>query len=1068
MTIEQYIAEINTLDKTGKAKEHSYRPALQQLISTMLPNVIVINDGARIECGAPDFQVIEKANRLPVFYVETKPMGDTDLDGKTHNKEQFDRYKKSLSYVIFTDYLEFHFYIDEQPVEKITLIERRDNTLFLKKDNQPRFESLMSSFGTATPTPLHSATALAEHMAEKARLLESVIYQTIERAFKSRQQYDEDEDNEEIEPSEDLVDLYEAFKSVLNEGLNTRVFADLYAQTVTYGLFAARLQNNDDYKEFSRLTAGIFIPKTYPLLRQIFQSLTSSYIDDSFAWIIDDLVALFRITDVKRLLESYYNSTHRNDPMIRFYEDFLHAYDPQKKDICGVYYTPEQVVSFMVRSVDEILQSQFDLPWGLADYSTIEHEVVDTKAHDPNSPDGFKRKMREFHRVQILDPATGTGTFLAEIVKVIYSKFQNQPAMWQPYVDSALFPRLNGFEFMMAPYSIAHIKLDLLLAETGYKHTGKKRLNIYLADSLKEPSSNPVTTNFAYKLSREIKKADRIKRDKPIMVMVGNPPYNGESINKGEWIMKKLEQYKREPGLNYNIKDTKWVNDDYVKFIRLAQNYIERGGKGVVAYINPHGYLDNPTFRGMRYELLKAFDEIRIINLHGNSKKKERCPDGSKDENVFNILQGVCINIFIKTGQKQEGELAKVFYADVWGKKRKKLDFLKVSTIKDLQFTEVRPKAPRYYFVPMDYSREEEFFSGLNLAETFGVGGVGMCTKRDSIAYQHTSRAMKDVLYDFKDMSESDVKQKYGIKKESGDQKVAFAQKNIQQYGVKDEYIHVAMYRPFDKRYTYLTNKSNGFIVRPVYDIMHHFVDTDNLGLIIGQQGQVVGDMPWNLAFITDCITDLNVFYRGGGYVYPLYVTEQISDKMEVRLNIKPAVLKEIEKRLGKSVEPHELLYYIYAILHSNYYREIYKPYLDYNFPHIPFPQKDTYPELANLGKQLVNLHLMHQSSSWAVEATYHGEGDNKVAAFLFEKDAIQKEIGKVKINETQYFDHISEIAYNFHVGGYQPLQKWLKDRKGEILDIEGIRHYQEIVYAITETLRLMNEIDKIYQQQRK
>ena len=1068
MTIEQYIAELNTLNKTGKAKEHSYRPALQQLISTMLPNVIVINDGARIACGAPDFQVIEKANRLPVFYVETKLMGDTDLDGKTHNKAQFDRYKKSLSYVIFTDYLEFHFYRDEQLVEKVTLIEKKDNNLFLREDNQPRFESLMSAFGTATPAPLHSATTLAEHMAEKARLLEGVIYQTIERAFKSRQQYDEDEENEEIEPSEDLVDLYEAFKSVLNEGLNTRVFADLYAQTVTYGLFAARLQNNDDYKEFSRLTAGIFIPKTYPLLRQIFQSLTSSYIDDSFAWIIDDLVALFRITDVKGLLESYYNSTHRNDPMIRFYEDFLHAYDPKKKDICGVYYTPEQVVSFMVRSVDEILQSQFDLPWGLADRSTIEHEIVDTKTHDPNSPDGFKRKKREFYRVQILDPATGTGTFLAEIVKVIYSKFQNQPAMWQPYVDSALFPRINGFEFMMAPYSIAHIKLDLLLAETGYQHTGKKRLNIYLADSLKEPNSNPITTNFAYKLSREIKKADRIKREKPILVMVGNPRYNGESLIKGEWIMKKLEQYKREPGLNFNIKDTKWVNDDYVKFIRLAQNYIERGGKGVVAYINPHGYLDNPTFRGMRYELLKAFDEIRIVNLHGNSKKKEHCPDGSKDENVFNILQGVCINIFIKTGQKQEGELAKVFYADVWGKKREKLDFLKASTIKDLQFTEVIPKAPRYYFVPMDFSREEEFFSGINLSEMFKVGGVGMCTKRDNLAYQYTKPALREVLYDFKEKEEAEVKKKYNIRKESRDQKVVLAQKHVKTMGVKDEYIQPALYRPFDQRYTYFTNKSKGFIAYPVYETMHHFIDTDNIGLIIGQQGQVVGAMPWNLAFITDSIADLNVFYRGGGYVYPLYVTEQISDKMEVRLNIKPAVLKEIEKRLGKSVEPHELLYYIYAILHSNYYREIYKPYLDYNFPHIPFPQKDTYQELANLGKQLVNLHLMHQSSSWAVEATYHGEGDNKVAAFLFEKDAIQKEIGKVKINETQYFDHISEIAYNFHVGGYQPLQKWLKDRKGEILDIEGIRHYQEIVYAITETLRLMNEIDKIYQQQRK
>ena len=1063
MTIEQYFSEICQVHQTGIAKEHSYRLALQQLISTTLPGMIVVNDAARMECGAPDFQVIEKANRLPVFYVETKQPGAGDLDGKKQNKEQFDRYKKSLSYVIFTDFLEFHFYIDGQPAETIVLIEKQGDEFLLKEENLPRFESQISAFDTATPTPVYSATALAERMAAKARLLENVIFQTIERAFKKRRYYDEDEDSEEIEPSEDLIDLYEAFRSVLMDGLNTKIFADLYAQTVTYGLFAARLQDNGEYKEFSRLTAGIFIPKTYPLLRQIFQSLASSYVDESFAWIIDDLVSLFRVTDVKRLLETYYNSTRRNDPMIRFYEDFLKAYDPTKKDICGVYYTPEQVVDFMVKSVDEILQSHFDLPWGLADHSTIKHTVVDVKHPDPDTPDGFGRKERKFHRVQILDPATGTGTFLAEIVKVIYSKFQNQPGIWQGYVEDALFPRLNGFEFMMAPYSIAHIKLDLLLAETGYKHTGKKRLNIYLADSLKEPSKNPVTTNFAYKLSREIKKADRIKRDKPIMVMVGNPPYNGESINKGEWIMQKLEQYKREPGKTYNIEDTKWVNDDYVKFIRLAQNYIERGGSGIVAYINPHGYLDSPTFRGMRYELLKAFDEIRIVNLHGNSKKKECQPDGSKDENVFNIMQGVCINIFIKTGQKQEGELAKVYYADVWGKKRQKLDFLKASSTSDLQFTEVTPKTPRYYFVPMDYTKEEEFFSGINLSELFEVGGVGMRTHRDNIAYQYTELALKEVLFDFKDKTEAEVKQKYHIQKESRDQKVSFAQKHIKTSGIKDCYIHPAIYRPFDIRYTYFTNKSKGFIAYPVYETMHHFVDTDNLGLIIGQQGQVVGNMPWSLAFITDSITDLNVFYRGGGYVYPLYVTEQVGQEMQVRLNIKPTILTEIETRLEETVNPQELLHYIYAVLYSNNYRTAFRPQLNYNFPHVPYPRKGTYHELAALGKQLADLHLMRQPDKWEGQAIYRGQGDGVVRAYNFEESKEQGGYGRVAFNDTQYFDNVPKAAYDFYIGGYQPLQKWLKDRIGQKLTFEDTLHYVRMVYAITETIHIMEQIDNIY-----
>ncbi len=1064
MTIEQYISDINKLYQTGLAKEHSYRSALQQLIEGMLPNIIVVNDGARIECGAPDFQIIEKSNRLPVSYVETKLIGDSDLDGKKHNKEQFNRYKRSLGTIVFTDYLKFHLYKDGELSDIIVLAEIKDESIELVNENIERFEHLIHSLGTAEPSPVRSASLLAERMAAKARLLEHVIYQSIEYAFKQRKRFEEeDEEDENFEQYEDLVDLYEAFKSVLIDSLNTKVFADLYAQTVTYGLFAARLQDNGEYKEFSRLSAGVFIPKTYPLLKQIFQSLASSYVDDSFAWIIDDLVALFRVTDVKKLLESYYNSMRRNDPMIRFYEDFLHAYDPKKKDICGVYYTPEQVVDFMVNSVDEILKHDFELSMGLADHSRIKHEIIDTKRSDPNTPDGLGRKTKEYHRVQILDPATGTGTFLTEIVKTIHANFKNQPALWQKYVEDELFPRLNGFEFMMAPYSIAHIKLDLLLSETGFRHTGNKRLNIYLADSLKAPNDSPINTNFAYKLSREIKKADRIKRNKPIMVMIGNPPYNGESVNKGEWIMDKLELYKKEPGFSHNIEDTKWVNDDYVKFIRLAQNYIERGGTGIVAYINPHGYLDNPTFRGMRYELLKAFDEIRIINLHGNAKKKEQCPDGGKDENVFNIQQGVCINIFIKTGKKSADELGKVYYGDVWGKKREKLDFLKNSTITDLQFVELTPKSPRYYFVPMDYSREDEFFSGMNLAEIFDVGGVGMCSKRDNIAYQDSKHAIKDILFDFNEMSEEDLKHKYNIQKESIDQKVTLAQAHVKAFGVKDQYIQPATYRPFDRRYTYFTKKSRGFIARPVYEVMHNFVDTPNIGLIVGQQGQVVGDIPWNLAFVTDSIVDLNVFYRGGGYVYPLYVTEKIGDKLDVRVNIKPDILQKVKDYIDGEVDPKEFISYIYAILYSNNYRKKFKPYLNYNFPHIPYPDKSTYAELVKLGQKLMKLHLMTHLDDCTQDVMFCGEGDGIIDFYHYECIDSCSNIGKVWINKQQCFANVPREAYDFYIGGYQPLQKWFKDRKGRNLDFKDILHYQRMVYSIIQTIELMKQIDKYY-----
>ena len=556
-------------------------------------------------------------------------------------------------------------------------------------------------------------------MASKARLLAA----TISAAF---DETDENYDNAQ------LWDMYSTFRRVLLHDITPADFADIYAQTIAYGMFAARL-HDDTPDTFSRMEAATLIPKTNPFLRNIFQNIAGYDLDPRISWIVDDLASTFRATDMKRIMQGYGHTGRKDDPMIHFYEDFLSAYDPRQRKAKGVWYTPQPIVRFIVRAIDSLLISDFGLPLGLADYSTVEREVVSEQY--TKGKRGEKATYRKkFHRVQLLDPATGTGTFLAEAVSCIYSKFSGMEGMWQSYVEEHLLPRLNGFELLMASYAVAHLKLDILLSGTGYTHRHDSRLRIYLTNSLEE--CHPDTGSlFAQWLSSEANEANRIKRDTPVMVMLGNPPYNGESKNKGEWIMHLMEDYKKEPGGKEQLKERnpKWLNDDYVKFIRMAQHFIEKTGEGIIAFINPHGYLDNPTFRGMRWNLLRTFDAIYTIDLHGNSKKKETAPDGSKDENVFDIMQGVSINIFVRTGRKANGAMGRILHYDLYGKRQDKYNFLSEHSMSDIPFTELYPREPMYFFVPKDFSIEKEYYKGFSIKDIFIANSIH---KQDSVRNQ--------------------------------------------------------------------------------------------------------------------------------------------------------------------------------------------------------------------------------------------------------------------------------------------------------------------------------------------
>ena len=623
-SIDHYVNNISTLYNQGNATEHSYRGDLQQLIESLAPEVRATNEPKRQSCGAPDYILTKKD--IPVGFIEAKDVGDKDLEGKKKsvNKEQFDRYKASLNNLIFTDYIDFHLYNDGEFITKIAIAEITEKGVIALPQNFARFENLIKDFCVHVGQTIKSSKKLAEMMAGKARLLSDII----EKSLTS------DEENQE---NSTLKEQMLAFKQILIHDITPQSFADVYAQTIAYGMFAARL-HDPTLDNFSRQEAAELIPKSNPFLRKLFGYIAGPDIDDRIKWVVENLSEIFLACNVEDILKNYGKSTKMEDPIIHFYETFLSEYDPKLRKARGVWYTPKPVVNFIVRAVDDILKTEFELPQGLADTSKASIKV-DVQG---------KKVAKEVHRVQILDPATGTGTFLAETIRTIYTKFKGQQGIWSNYVETHLLPRLNGFELLMASYAMAHLKLDLLLTETGFKPTSDQRFRVYLTNSL-EKHHQDTGTLFANWLSTEANEANHIKRDTPVMCVIGNPPYAVSSTNKNDWIQDLISDYKK------NLNERKInLDDDYIKFIRYGQHYIDKNGSGVLAYISNNSFIDGITHRQMRKHLLETFDKIYILDLHGNAKKKEVCPDGSPDQNVFDIMQGVSINIFIKTNKKRK------------------------------------------------------------------------------------------------------------------------------------------------------------------------------------------------------------------------------------------------------------------------------------------------------------------------------------------------------------------------------------------------------------------------------
>ena len=1036
-TINTYL---NTLGKTYSATEHSHRPALTTLLGEMIPDAQATNEPRRIECGAPDFVIHRK--EIPFGYVETKNIG-ANLDDAAH-RAQIKRYSEALDNLIFTDYLTFRLIREGAIVAEVCIGELRGDKIKPLPQNFDAFADLLKSFSDYQGLTISTADELANRMAHKARMLARVIAKAIA--------------TNEGEKKDDLRAQLEVFRKHLIHEIQPAEFADIYAQTIAYGMFAARLHDPTP-RTFTREQAAKLIPKANPFLRKFFQHIAGYDLDDRIVWVVDDLADLFCAADVGELMKDYGRQTERTDPFIHFYETFLGAYDPAKRKSRGVYYTPEPVVDFIVCAVDDILRNQFGLQDGIAAHNKI-----------TVPPTSQNTEPREIHKVQILDPATGTGTFLAAIVKHISEKYYaNQKGAWQGYVNEHLIPRLNGFELLMAAYAMAHIKLDMVLSDSGcvIDERGEERLRVFLTNALEE--QHPDTDSLlAIWLSEEAEEANKIKRETPVMVVIGNPPYAVGSSNKGDWIQNLIADYKK------NLNERKLnLDDDYIKFIRYGEHLVERTGEGILAYISNNSFLDGVTHRQMRKHLLETFDEIYIVDLHGNARKKEVAPDGSKDENVFDIMQGVSINLFVKTGAKKAGALARVSHCDLYGVRESKYRFLNDHDINEVDFQELALQEPYYFFVPKDWANKDEYDKGFGITEVFPMYNSGIQTKRDKLTIAFSKDEIGNVKNDMLNLDEIEIRQKYKLPQDGRDWTVAQAKQDIAN---NTPQITPFLYRPFDIRRTLYTGKTKGFIAYPRHKTMRHFIVGDNVGLIFNRNNPV---RKTGLTFVATHITDLRTWSAPGSegtdYAAPLYIypddTQKTVDGKTVREpNLDADIVKTIADTIGlrfviekqndaKTFAPIDLLDYIYAVLHSPAYREKYIEFLKIDFPRVPYPtDKTQFRKLAKLGGQLRELHLLQTDLPLITE--YNHSGDNTVDKVNWQ--LTDNKLGEVHINKNQRFEKVPATAWNFYIGGYQPAQKWLKDRKGIALTADDIRHWQKIIVALSETEKLMAAIDSI------
>ncbi|HUM79922.1 MAG TPA: N-6 DNA methylase [Candidatus Saccharicenans sp.] len=1037
--LKNYLKKITEIAIRGDDREESYYSTLESVLleyvnSTSRSHIKVTMLPKKTEAGNPDFRLWDGTQHI-IGYIEAKAPTKTNLDD-IEDTEQLRRYLHTFPNLILTNFFEFRFYrngtlIDSVQIAKPFIIFKLKKTPPV--ENEQKFFELLEKFLSFSIPKVYDARTLAVELAKRTRFLrQEVVAQELQE--------------EDSEAAGILSGFFEAFRKYLIAGLTPEEFADLYSQTITYGLFAARTRSENS---FNRKLAYDYIPQTIGILKDIFQFISLGKLPPQMEWIIDDISEVLAVTDVKKILHDYFYEGKGSDPIVHFYETFLAEYDPKTREKRGVYYTPEPVVSYIVRSLNFILRKYFDRPDGLASQT-----------------------------VTVLDPAAGTLTFLAEAAKLAVKEFVARygDGAKAEFIRDHILKNFYAFELMMAPYAVGHLKMSFLLEEIGYKLQKDERFKLYLTNTLEMEELAQSSFPGMASLSEESHLAGKVKKETPILVIMGNPPYSGHSANKGKWITDLLKEsyvspdghkdegYYRVDGQPLGEKNPKWLQDDYVKFIRFAQWKIDQMGEGVIGFITNHSYLDNPTFRGMRQSLMRSFNEIYVLDLHGNSLKKERCPDGGKDENVFDIMQGVAIVLFIKKKGEKQG--SKVYHSELWGLRENKYEWLRRNDISTTQWTEIFPKYEFYLFIPRDEMLLKKYDTFLKINNIFPVNSVGIVTARDNLTIKWSPEEVWTTILNFSRMDPELARQAYNLGKDARDWKVELAQKDLIESGLDKRKIVPILYRPFDIRYTYYTGMSRGFICRPRPEVMKHMM-RENLGLITVRQ---VAEGVFNHAFVGNSIIEsrITLSNKGIGFIFPLYFYHS-SDKKDLFIkdeeigkrepNISPKVLQALSEAYKKQPSPEEIFYYIYAVLYSNVYRQKYAEFLKMDFPRVPFTKNyRLFSKMASYGNELVELHLLKSPELELPSVKFQGVGDNQVEVVRYENN-------RVYINKSQYFESVPENIWQYQIGGYQVCEKWLKERKERKLSLEDIKHYCKMVAALEKTIAIQNKIDEIYSQ---
>lgn len=1118
MTVtDAYLNNLQSTLAAGDSTEHSHRPALKAWLEALKGGIVATNEPRRVAAGAPDFNIgLNRSHgHLSIGKVEAKDIGvdleAIELDSNrasplTSNGEQLKRYRGAFDNLLLTDYVEFKWFRHGELVQSAKLAHA--SGLDITGTGDPaRAIQIVLDFLDQRPLPIRSARQLAERMARMTDLLQEVVLRSLLAT----------------DPSEELAELYKAFGEVLVPGITESQFADLFSQTLSYGLFAARVRHHPDNGPFQRTSAATEIPRTNPFLRKLFQLAAGPHLEDEpFVGLVDDLAQLLDDADMPRILKDF--GTHvRKDPIVHFYETFLAAYDPKLRDVRGVYYTPEPVVRFIVHSIDNILIDTFGISSGFADTS----------------------KRAGVHRVLVLDPACGTGTFLYSVVDLVRARIGSvAPGAWSEYVRQELLPRLFGFELMMAPYAVAHLKMGMQLAgldlpeaeraSLTYDFATDQRTNIYLTNTL-DPGTHHPTLPFATFLSTEANEANAVKTEKPIMVVIGNPPYQGSSWNSSwrlesrssnegrrstrrtnaqqdkvaqrlrrvpSYIGTLLQAYFEIQGEPLGERNSKWLQDDYVKFIRFGQDRIDHTGQGVLGFVTNHTYLDAPTFRGMRENLLRSFDDIFILNLHGNQRRRERSPDGTVDENVFDqIMQGVAIAIFVKNSSSSEH--AKVHYAERWGRRDDKYSWLEANTTNSTEWIDFVPEEPFFGFRPEDSDIRAEWNLGRSLPEIFPVYTTGIVTSRDSLVIDTDLARLKARIDDFIDPTTADetVRTRYfpGSPRTRADGKIILSgdteswlmgdrRREIYADADRGSAFRKITYRPFDDRFIFYHEDA---IERPRMDVMRHMVDVNNIGLVSARSNKSSSQDQF---FVSRNITEAKTGESTTQSVlFPLWVKKYPSGELpfmdaaggaEIASNIDHSIRLVLESNLGlkwcnepmgdltSTFGAEDVLAYVYAIVQSRAYRSRYLTFLSREYARIPFTRSvELFRELAVMGHKLMALHLGESEFASLGFVKFPVAGTSTVDPG-FPKFVAEGETGisgselatepRLYINSDQYFAGVTLEEFDFRIGGHQVLDKWLKARRGAPLKFSDIEHVILIIESIQSTIELQDELDDL------